>query len=946
MKNVTDCHEKWFRRFNTLALPALVLGGLLASPGHAQEINPDTAFDEPAKAALTSSDTVLDANHKTVTPRARPAPGTYTGQVEVLPYHPAAEARIFYTVDGSEPTLESAAYLPRNRGSLEFYSPIRLTKSQTLKLKAVVGNALPSDVASFEYTISVAPPQTIFGSGEYLSLPESVVLQSATPGAVIHYTLDGSEPTHDSPRYSEPLDLSGLSSPVRLSAIAIKEGELDSPISRFEYELNPNLTVLAGEETIPDVIAAMTAAEKALLLTGRFSSLRAAGATNAIPRLHITSLELADGPAGVRLGGRRATAFPNPMLLASTWNQDLVQEVGRAIGNETRHYGADVILGPGMNIHRDPLGGRVFEYFSEDPYLTGVLAGAWVSGAQALGVAACLKHYVANQYENNRRALNVVVSERALREIYLRSFELAIEASDPRTIMASYNLVNGIHATESRYLLKELLRDEFGFSGLVMPDWGAYHHARSAYSNGLDLNTPGGNLFGGMFGGPDITIDEILGGDISDKDIDRALTNILRVVVQSNSFQEQIFDRTAFVALSDLSEDLKLAGSDLSRRVASEGIVLLRNANNTLPLPTGLTGAVAGATATDVFREPENIWGSPSKGIYFQGGGSARVNVDPEEVVSLLQGLSNSGFGIYRTDALVEGMDAEEARVAAQAADVGIVLVGRPGQENTDNTSLNLTAEEIKMITDMASAFHDQGKPVIVLLNVAHPVVTLPWEDTVDAILYIGMPGNYGANVVADILTGRLNPSGKLTDTWPRYHADVPFFGKAPSSLSLEMTYDEGVFIGYRHFDRHPEAVRYPFGFGLSYTQFEYADLKILPSAEAVSNEGVLRISVDITNTGTQAGKEIAQLYIVAPPSKVERPIKELKGFAKTGLLLPGETETLTFELDTEDFYFFDEAAHDWALQAGMHTILIGPSGGDDELRSRGINASVNLPRR
>ncbi len=882
---------------------------------------------------------------KVATPVVSPGAGTYDGAAEMTPSCATDGAAIFYTTDGSTPTAESTQYTPMVRGSLTFYAPISLNTSATLKMIAVKDGMDDSDVAAYDYTITAASPATVYGSGEYKTLPGNITLTSATSDAAIYYTLDGSEPTTSSTRYTAPIDLSGMTGPVTLKAYAVKDSAPDSPVKTFQYTVNPELVVLTDDVSIPAVISEMTSAEKAALLTGVGSNIGAAGATYALPRLHITGMELTDGPAGVRLTGRYATAWPNPLMLASTWNTDILNEIGTAVGHEVKYYGADIMLGPGMNMHRDPLAGRVFEYYSEDPYLTGVMAGAWANGVQGVGVGATLKHYAVNQFENNRRTLNVTVDERTLREIYLSAFGIAVKESAPWSVMAAYNLVNGIHCTENTYLLNEILRETFGFNGLVMSDWGAYHNAQASYNNGFDLNTPGGNLYGGLLGGPDITASDIENGVIHAENVNTALTNILNVVLKTDTFKNQMYDKAAFAAKTDLSSELKEIGKELSKKAALEGMVLLKNEDNTLPLSGGITVGTAGKNAVnDEYIKPEAWWASPQKGLFFEGGGSAAVNVNPDDVVTLNEGLRNGGLAVYQTAHMVEGLNAADAADAAANSDVGVVVIGKPGQENTDNTSIDLTAEEIDLIQKFSGAYHEAGKKLVVLLNVAYPVACGAWEEYADAILYVGLPGTYGANAIADILAGKANPSGKLVDTWPKTYANAPTSGNVPGPTQTEITYSEGLNVGYRYYDKHADDVMYPFGYGLSYTTFEYSNLQLNTlTFDPGSDDKHLTVSVDVANTGSVAGKEVAELYVSEASPVVERPVKELKAFAKTELLQPGDKQTLTFTIGSRDLAYFDESTHSWVVNPGTFRVIIGGTSDSAVLETRGVSAEFTV---
>lgn len=864
-------------------------------------------------------------------------------------------AEIYYTTDGSDPLTSQTR--------IRYFWRITVNQTMTIKAVAVKEGMEPSNVVEQTYIIRVQPPIANPPAGEWKKLPEQVELSSPTPGATIYYTLDGSTPTRNSLKYTGPIKLEKGKTNI-IKAFAVKDdGSPDSPVVTFVYKENPHLVLLTDvlkpgtsvDFVIKKVIEEMTLEEKVKLVWGAGfpSPLGAAGWTHAIQRLGIPSLELADGPAGLRLGfigqegSRRATAWPNPMMLASTWNTELVKRIGEAIGEECKYYGIDIILGPGMNIHRDPLGGRVFEYYSEDPHVTGKMAAAWIKGVQKAGVGATMKHYTANNAENNRQRINEIISERALREIYMAGFEIATKEANPWAVMTAYNKINGNWCSENEYILK-VLKHEFGFEGLVMSDWGAYHNPIS-YKYGFDLNTPGGTF---TPGGPESLIEAVKEGVITEKDIERAVETILRVVIKTEAFKKQIYDKSEFAAKTDLPNDLKEKHAKLSKEAALEGIVLLKNSENTLPLKDISKIALVGKLA---YREelPTSIFaGELVKGMYFEGGGSAAVVVNWDDVVTLRDAFRKAGFEVVEKgtsgEYLGEGMSEEDALFAAKESDVAVILIGRPGTEGRDNTPdrMKLTSEELDMIKKTSEAFHKFGKKVIVLLNVAHPIETDDWDDFVDAILYIGLPGTYGATAVTEVLTGKVNPSGKLVDTWPKKYEYAPTYGNMPAPDATEITYTEDIFVGYRYYDLHPEKVKYPFGYGLSYTTFKYTSIELDKDVFNLANEDeTIRVTVTVRNTGKVPGKEVVQLYVKADDNSVLRPYKELKGFAKTRLLEPGEEERITFTLDKRAFAYFDETIHEWVVLPGTYTIIVGGTSDNAVLEKEGLFAKILIIR-
>ena len=733
-------------------------------------------------------------------------------------------------------------------------------------------------------------------------------------------------------------------------------------------------------DNIDEVIAAMTIEEKAKLLVGGANNFfsdgavvggeaslvaGAAGTTAAIPRLGIPATVLTDGPAGVRIDPTRegtdqtfyATGFPIGTCLAATWNTDLVRQVGEAIGDETKAYRCDVILGPGMNLHRNPLCGRNFEYYSEDPLLTGKIAAAYINGVQSRGAGVSAKHFAVNSQETNRTSVDEQVSPRAAREIYLRGFEIAVRESNPWTVMASYNKVNGTFSMGNHDLLTKILRDDWGYKGIVMTDWiGIREGLRT-----IDEVKAGNDL---MEPGQQKQIDEIVkgvkDGQLSIADVDRNVRRMLEYIVKTPSFHH-------FPANNQ--PDFK-AHAAITRQSANEGIVLLKN-NGTLPWNTN------GQAIKTVALFGENSY-------EFFSGGTGSGCVHTPYVVDMVEGLSNAGIATSAKLTEIYRKYIEYAKVKFQAdrhparwyqmemfgqqkypeisispicinnevkeADAAIITIGRQAGEGVDREiegEFNLSNEERQMIFDVCNTFHAAGKPVVVVINSGSVIETASWSGYPDAIVCAWQPGEEGGNSVADILTGKVNPSGKLTMTWPVAAFDHPSTLNYPGQMDL-YTYntmksngyqvpnydytrhEEGIYVGYRHFDTRGGAVAYPFGYCLSYTTFDY-------SKPAVTQKGeVIEVSVTIRNTGSVPGKEIAQVYVAAPKGQLDKPAKELKAFGKTRELKPGESQTLKMTLQRRDLASFDEAQSAWVVDAGNYEFKIGAHVGD-------IRATVRL---
>ena len=731
-------------------------------------------------------------------------------------------------------------------------------------------------------------------------------------------------------------------------------------------------------DNIDEVLQAMTLEEKAKLLVGGANNFfgtgavvggeadlvaGAAGTSPAIPRLGIPATVLTDGPAGVRIDPTRkgtsqtyyATAFPIGTCLASTWNTELVKKVGEAIGNETKEYRCDVILGPGMNLHRNPLCGRNFEYYSEDPLLTGKIAAAYIQGVQSQGAGVSAKHFAVNSQETDRTSVDERVSQRAAREIYLRGFEIAVRESDPWTIMASYNKVNGQFSMGNHDLLTKILRDDWGFKGIVMTDWIGIREGLPTITEvqaGNDLMEPG----------QPAQIQEIIDGVKSGKlniaDVDRNVRRMLEYIVKTPSFNK-------YPATN--KPDLE-AHALITRQSATEGIVLLKN-NGVLPWKSSAIKTVA-------------LFGENS--YDFLSGGTGSGCVHPPYVVDMLQGLKNIGIQASPTLTEIYRKYIDYARVKfqaerhpakwfqiemmgqqkypeiglspiainkeVQAADAAIITIGRQAGEGIDRdieTEFNLIPEERALITDVCNAFHAVGKPVIVIINSGSVIETASWSGYPDAILCAWQPGEEGGNSIADILTGKVNPSAKLTMTWPiaaTDHASTKNFPGSLDDYTFELmvgnkmpipghaytNHEEDIYVGYRFFDTFNREVAYPFGFGLSYTTFDLSK----PTVKSRGN--MVDVTVTVKNTGSVAGKEVVQVYVQAPKGKLEKPAQELKAFAKTRELKPGESQTLTMSLLLRDLASFDEAASQWLTEAGTYTFRIGFS-------SRDIKATLPL---
>lgn len=725
---------------------------------------------------------------------------------------------------------------------------------------------------------------------------------------------------------------------------------LDKVISAMT--LDEKLDVLIGSSGNQSTDANATIGNASELVPG------AAGQLNGVPRLGIPSTVVADGPAGLRIQPKRqgtdktfyCTHFPVATLMSATWNTQLVKEVGAAMGNEVKHYGVDVLLAPATNIHRNPLNGRNFEYYSEDPLLAGNICAAMVGGVQSNGVGTSLKHFALNNQETNRTSNNVIGTPRTFREIYLKPFEIVVKQAQPWTVMTSYNKVNGTMTSERCDLVTEILRHEWGFKGMVMTDWFGGQNAVAQMEAGNDLLMPG------KVNQREEIRKAVLNGRLSMEIIDRNVRHILEYILKTPRYQGYTADN---------NPDLK-AHAVVTRNAALEGMVLLKNAKNALPVSNNVKNvAVFGRTSYD-----------------FIAGGTGSGDVNHAYVVSLIEGLNNAGFTVdpalkkayeaYIPEAQAKmpkstnqfaaflpkhlipemNLSASELQASARNNDVALITIGKTSGEFADryiSDNFNLTAAEKKMISDVCTAFHKAGKKVIVVLNVCGVIETKSWIGGPDAVLTSWLPGQEGGNSVCDILTGKETPSGRLPMTWPVSYNDVPSKADFPTPDEISddqllealkgfadvrtsgerknfdyTEYNDGIYVGYRYYTTKNVPVSYPFGYGLSYTSFKYG--KPVVSKDA---QGNLTLTVEVKNTGKVAGKEVVQVYVSAPGKDMDKPARELKGFAKTRKLNPGESQTVSIAIPYESLASFNEKDSQWQVEAGTYTVMVAKNAAD-----------------
>ena len=727
-----------------------------------------------------------------------------------------------------------------------------------------------------------------------------------------------------------------------------------------------------NENNIDAIVSEMTIEEKCELIVGgraemfkpnaykKVKAPGAAGVINEIPRLGIPATVLSDGPAGVRIRPHRpgddrsffCTGFPIGSLISSTWNTELVLEAGKTMGSEAKEYGIDVLLTPGINIHRNPLCGRNFEYYSEDPLLSGKIAAAMINGVESNNVGTSLKHYAANNQETNRLANNSIVSERALREIYLKGFEIAVKEAQPWTIMSSYNYINGEHASQSYRLLTEILRNEWGFEGIVVSDWGAGYDEAAQIRAGNDLIQPGYNH--NYYN----LLKAVKDGSLSMEDLDRSVKRILQLALKTNRYKGYKYSEAPDLA----------SNAQASRKIAEEGIILLENKGNSLPIATTQKIALFGITSYD-----------------FIAGGTGSGDVHRPYVVDLKQGLAQSGYNLdENVDAFYKAYMADEKlrcdRIngdngwqidreraievthpelienAAKTAGCAVITFGRvfgEGKDRNYHYNYLLSKDELTLLETVSEAFHKEGKKVNVILNIGGLVDICSWKDLVDGIILCWLPEQEGGNAVASVMSGATNPSGHLpstisndywaeptVDNFPMLYADKPFNYSFYRQLdgtvrnlikNIDYTkYEEGIYVGYRYFNTfNKKAIAYPFGYGLSYTDFKFDDMTI------EETEGGWKVSVLVTNTGKVAGKDVVQLYVKAPGKELDKPERELKGFAKTPVLNPGESYNAEIFVSKESLASFDEAADSWKLEKGTYTFIAAKHSRDNSQKAK-----------
>lgn len=650
------------------------------------------------------------------------------------------------------------------------------------------------------------------------------------------------------------------------------------------------------DKKVQDILSKMTLEEKISLCNGADFWHSKAMAQYGIP-----AITMSDGPHGVRcqkngadmLGvneSEPATCFPTAVTSGAAWDAELLKAEGKAIGEEGLSYGVDVVLGPGVNIKRNPLCGRNFEYFSEDPYIAGAMGAAWVQGAQESGAGTSLKHFAANNQEYKRFNGNSQVDERTMRELYLPAFETVVKTAQPETVMCSYPRINNVHSSDNYWLLTEVLRRDWGFDGMVVTDWGALCDRVAAMHAGCDLSMPGGSTYM-----EDRVAEAVRSGALAETDVDACAARVIALALKGeNRPKGRAFDKDAHNALA--------------QKIAENGAVLLKNEDGILPLET-----------KDIV-----LIGEMARTMRYQGAGSSHIN--PTKLTSLCDALPDVPF--------TAGCDAKgevteetlrEAADAAKQAKIAVVCAGLPDiyeSEGFDRENMTMPEGHIRLIEAVAAA-----NPHTVVVLFCGSAVEMPWLDKVKAVLYMGLPGQAGGTAAANLLTGAVNPGGKLTETWPMTYADVPSrdtFGKKTTH------YKEGLYVGYRYYDKAGVAVRFPFGFGMSYTQFAYSDLQV---------EG-RTVTVTITNTGSVPGAEVVQLYVAPPRNGLYRPAKELKGFARVSLQ-PGESRTVTFELNDRSFAVWCDGG--WKVPMGSYKILVGASSADIRLHAAMAVDGVSL---
>ena len=658
------------------------------------------------------------------------------------------------------------------------------------------------------------------------------------------------------------------------------------------------------QDDINQLITQMTLEEKAALCTGATP-----WRTVAIERLGLESVIMSDGPHGLRRAADvealiseslPATCFPVAAALSASWDVDLLYELGEALADEAIALHSDILLGPGINIKRSPLCGRNFEYFSEDPVLSGEMAAALINGIQSKGVGTSLKHFAVNNQETRRFTVDAVVDERTLYEIYLAGFEIAIKKANPWTVMCAYNSVNGDTCSANHYLLTEVLREQWGYEGFVVSDWGAVYDRVAALQAGLELEMPGPSPHRTQ-----AVIDAVQSGELDEATMDQAIERLLKIIHRAQQTPK-----------GHTELDIE-RGHAIARRIASECMVLLKNENNVLPLSGTEQLAVIGQSA---------------KTPVFQGGGSSHINTTKvDAALDILRERAELRYAVGDPTVELDQKAIDEAVAVARDGDVALLFIALPASvesEGYDRPHMQLTEQQIALIKAVAAT----NTKTVVILNNGAAIDMRAWIDDVDAVLEAWLPGQAGAGAAVDILYGEVNPSGKLGETFPLYLEDTPSYLSFPGERD-EVRYGEGIFVGYRGYEALKRDVLFPFGYGLTYTTFEYSNLQL--SSRELGLDGALQVNLDVTNVGTVSGKEIVQLYVKDVHAKLPRPHKELKAFAKVSLEA-GETKTVSLTLDERAFSYYDPAYSQWLIEAGEFEILVGSS-------SRNIHLSQTL---
>lgn len=725
-----------------------------------------------------------------------------------------------------------------------------------------------------------------------------------------------------------------------------------------------NRELMLHKNNINRIIAEMTLEEKAHVVVGAclhgdedsletlvVSAVQskvpgAAGTTYPVARLGIPSIVLTDGPSGVRIDPIRdgdsvntyyCTGFPIGTLIAASWDTRAAYDVGRIMGNEAKSYGVDVILGPGVNIHRNPLCGRNFEYYSEDPLLAGYIGAAAVNGTESTGVGTSVKHFAVNNQEINRLGNDARVDNRTLREIYLRQFEIIVREAQPYTIMSSYNYLNGTYTSESRELLTDVLRDDWGYQGMVVSDWGGGRDVVAQIKAGNDMLQPGTAWQYRTI------VEAVRNGSLSESALDSCVRRVLELIVKVPSFKHK----------ADGKPDLE-AGCEVTRRVASDGMVLLKNDNKALPVKSESTLALFGTSSYDLITNGTgagHVYTSHNVGLD-KGLCDAGYVIDSLTAASYMKHIESENVRLAEANAKrnwwygrlhTEEMNAYDsvASAAAQRSDVAIITIGRVSGEGTDRHTTDdfyLKESETAMIEQVSRAFHAVGKPVVVILNVGGVVETASWKSYPDAVLVAWQPGQEGGNSIADVVSGRVCPSGCLPMTFPVSYDDVPSqnfpalnlnTGKNDSFYRYSATklyevhdvdytdYTEGVFVGYRYYNSRRVDVSYPFGYGLSYTAFELGEPQIKATDDGWD------VSVEVRNVGSVAGRHVVQLYVSAPAQTMSKPRLELRAFAKTREIAPSDAQCVVMHVSKADLASFDAEQSAWVTEAGDYTFCI-----------------------